>query len=68
LIEEDSCGSTGLKTIIIPWSVTVISKCSFRRCESLTSILFESGAILCQIEDFAFGDCGSHDISIPGSA
>jgi hypothetical protein len=50
-IEESAFSKSGLKSILIPSSVTVVGKRTFGRCKSLESATFESGSRLEQIEE-----------------
>jgi hypothetical protein len=56
-----------LKSIEIPSSVVVLGKSSFRGCESLEPLTFESGSRLERIEDSAFSWSGLKSIEIPSS-
>jgi hypothetical protein len=66
-IEEHAFSGSGLKSILIPSSVVVLGKESFRECKSLESVTFESGSRLERIEEFAFHGTGLRSIEIPAS-
>jgi hypothetical protein len=66
-IEESAFRESGLKSILIPSSVVVLGKASFRSCNSLESVTFESGSRLERIEESAFYDSGLESIVIPES-
>jgi hypothetical protein len=53
------------RSIVIPSSVVVLGKSSFRRCKSLESVRFESGSRLEQIEEWAFSESGLRSIEVP---
>jgi hypothetical protein len=56
-----------LKSIVIPSSVIVLPESSFAKCQSLESVLFESGSRLERIEQSAFEKSGLKSIVIPSS-
>jgi hypothetical protein len=56
-----------LKLIEIPSSVVVLGRSSFRQCESLESVIFQSGSRLERIEEFAFHGCVLKSLEIPSS-
>jgi hypothetical protein len=71
---EDYDGSTICRyfgvcsSVVVPSSVVVLGKASFLGCESLTSVIFESGSRLERIEESAFRlSKGLHSIEIPSS-
>jgi hypothetical protein len=70
---EDICGSTIYRyfgsccLIVIPSSVVVLGKGSFRECKSLESVIFVSGCRLERIGESAFYGSGLKSISIPFS-
>jgi hypothetical protein len=70
---EDFDGSTihryfgSCRSIVIPSSVFVLGKESFRECKSLESVIFESGSRLDRIQEFAFSGSGLKSILIPSS-
>jgi hypothetical protein len=47
---------TGLVEIIIPSSVEVLGRYCFAACKSLSSVTFESGSRLREVDRDAFGD------------
>jgi hypothetical protein len=55
------------KSIIIPSSIEILCKLCFCKCESLSSIIFESGSHLQRIEEYAFSINGLISIVIPSS-
>ena len=68
IIEDDVllCDCTGLKSINIPNSVTLISACAFEQCISLTSIIIPN--FITSIGDYAFRNCsGLISVTIPDS-
>jgi hypothetical protein len=66
-IENSAFKGIGLKSIVIPSSVIVLSEWSFGLCESLESVTFESGSQLERIEELAFQSSGLKSIEIPSS-
>jgi hypothetical protein len=50
---------------MIPASVVVVGKKSFRKCASLQCVMFDSGSRLERIEESAFRDSGLKSIAIP---
>jgi hypothetical protein len=52
---------------VIPSSVVVLGASSFRGCESLESVTFESGSRLERIEEYSFCGNGLKSIEIPSS-
>jgi hypothetical protein len=58
---------SGLRSIVIPSSVIVLSESSFGSCQSLESVTFESGSRLERIEESAFYGSGLKSIVIPPS-
>jgi hypothetical protein len=50
-----------------PASVVVLGRESFRRCESLESVTFESGSRLERIEERVFCGSGLKSVLIPSS-
>jgi hypothetical protein len=62
------CGYFGCcRSIVIPSSVFVLGKESFCGCESLESVIFESGSRLERIEESALCESGLKSILIPSS-
>jgi hypothetical protein len=55
------------KSVIILSSIEVLCKFCFSKCESLSSIIFESGSHLQRIERLAFYESGLISIVIPSS-
>jgi hypothetical protein len=66
-IAELAFSGSGLKSIVIPSSVEILCKSSFRGCKSLESILFENDSKLTRIEEAAFSQSGLKSIVIPSS-
>jgi hypothetical protein len=66
-IRDSAFRGSELKSIIIPSSVFVLGKESFRGCWSLKSVTFERCSRLERIEEFAFGESGLESIEIPSS-
>jgi hypothetical protein len=66
-IEESAFAVFGLRSIVIPSSVVVLSKRSFYGCYFLESVTFESGSRLERIGEFAFHMSGLISIEIPES-
>jgi hypothetical protein len=70
---EDICGSTICRyfgfygSIVVPSSVVALGKQSFRDCESLESVTFESCSRLERIDESAFQGSGLKSIVIPCS-
>jgi hypothetical protein len=58
---------SGLHTILIPSSIIVLGKMSFSGCNSLESVLFETGGRLSRTEESAFHDSGLKSIVILAS-
>jgi hypothetical protein len=52
-------------SVVIPSSVVVLGKWSFRRCKSLRSVIFESDSRLERIEQCAFSGSRLYSIEIP---
>jgi hypothetical protein len=73
LLLEDFDGSTiyryfgACSSVLIPSSIVVLGRESFSWCESLTSVIFESGSRLERIEGRAFHRSGLRSIVIPSS-
>jgi hypothetical protein len=66
-IEKQAFAEAGLIEIMIPASVEMLSEECFVRCQSLKSLLFESGSRLSRIEMCAFEESGLIEIVIPAS-
>lgn len=49
--------NTGIEGIVVPKSVTLISKCAFQDCKKLAEVVFEEGSRLRKIGEYAFYDC-----------
>ena len=61
-------GMTGLTSINIPSSVTVIAKNAFADCEKLKTVTFEANSLLTLIDEEAFTGCSAlTEISIPAA-
>jgi uncharacterized protein YuzB (UPF0349 family) len=58
---------SGLTSIHLPASVTVIGRGCFSYCGSLVLITFESGSQLSQLADVAFHGSGLRSIHLPAS-
>jgi hypothetical protein len=58
---------SGVRSIHLPASVTVIGEACFCRCGSLTSITFESRSQLSQLAKEAFYESGLTSIHLPAS-
>jgi hypothetical protein len=59
--------SSGLTSIHLPASVTVIGESCFSGCRSLTSITFETGSQLSELAGWAFYESGLTSIHLPAS-
>jgi hypothetical protein len=57
----------GLIEIILPSSVDILGEKCFSEHKSLSSVRFESGSRLSQIEKEAFSETGLVEIILPGS-
>jgi hypothetical protein len=66
-IENWTFFRTGLVNIVIPSSVEVLGEWCFSNCESLSSVIFESGSILSRIEEYAFYRTGLIEMIVPSS-
>lgn len=64
---EFAQGNTNLKKVIIPKSVTKISRAAFKDCPNLTEIEFENGSTLTEIGSEVFAGTGVESIDIPDS-
>ncbi|MDR2412523.1 MAG: leucine-rich repeat domain-containing protein [Holosporales bacterium] len=53
-LEEHAFQRTSLKSIVFPASVVVLEAFSFSCCDSLSSVIFESGSSLSRIEGWTF--------------
>jgi hypothetical protein len=58
---------SGLKRIVIPASVEVIRRYTFKNCKSLESVAFQAGSVLKEIENNGFERSGLKSIVIPAS-
>jgi hypothetical protein len=66
-IESDAFSCSSLQSIVIPSSVEILGSSCFSRCESLSSISFESNSRLIRIEPGAFSGCDIRAV-IPSTA
>jgi hypothetical protein len=66
-LEERAFCESGLTSIHLPASVTVIGEACFSYCRSLASITFESGSQLSELAKWAFYGSGLTSIHLPAS-
>jgi hypothetical protein len=66
-LEAEAFCDSGLTSIHLPASVTVIGASCFHRCGSLVSITFECGSQLSQLANGAFSRSGLTSIHLPAS-
>jgi hypothetical protein len=66
-LEAEAFRESGLTSIHLPASVTVIGDICFGGCSSLTSITFESGSQLSELPNRAFCESGLISIHLPAS-
>jgi hypothetical protein len=66
-INEFALHGSGMRLIVIPFSVVFLGRESFGGCKSLESVIVESGSRLERIDEFAFEWTGLQSIVIPSS-
>ncbi len=66
-IEISAFGSTSIKSVFIPNSITYIGYSAFNTCESLTKVTFQNNSKLQTIDSGAFGSTALTEIRIPAS-
>lgn len=57
IVGFESFSASAITSVVIPASVTVIRQDAFSYCDNLTSVTFEDGSNLTEIEGFAFNYC-----------
>jgi hypothetical protein len=66
-LERNAFQGSGLTSIVIPSSISVIDHFCFSDCKSLLSVTFESMSRLIRLEGWAFTESGLISIIIPSS-
>jgi hypothetical protein len=66
-IDSNAFSESSLQSIVIPSSVEILGSSCFSRCQSLSSISFESNSRLTRIDSTAFSSSSLQSIIIPPS-